>query len=148
MIANCWGTNFWALISVAHSLKKSPHKPINYFEHNINIPHILPKHSPHYYPTWALTNTTHYIPHIIQLGFSQKYSPYCYQNWATKLCYFHKKAQNHLTCGQNLKKPNKTPFKANYDTAPWKLVTILHPQSPNTNLAPILQSLNTNLTLF
>jgi len=37
------------------------------------------------------TNITHYIAHIIQLGFSQKYLSHHYQNWATKLNYLHKR---------------------------------------------------------
>ena len=52
----------------------------------------------------SLTNITHYSPHIIQLGFSQKYSSYYYQNWAIKFTLFPHKAQHHLACGQNPKK--------------------------------------------
>ena len=38
-----------------------------------------------------LTNITHYIPHITQLGLSHKYLSYHYQNWATKLYHLYKK---------------------------------------------------------
>ena len=51
--------------------KCSLHKPINYHG---------PSHK--YYPL---------SPHNIQLGLSQKYSSYYYQNWATKLHYSHTK---------------------------------------------------------
>ena len=80
----CWGTNIRALLPLAHSLKKYPHKPHKLFWAHINIPRILLKYSPCY---WALTNiphispintlghltnTTHYILHIIQLELSIK----------------------------------------------------------------------------
>ena len=51
-----------------------------------------------------LTNITHYSPHIIQLGFSQKYSPYCYhiepQNYIISI-----KSPKALTLWENPKSP-------------------------------------------
>ena len=52
-----------------------------------------------------LTNITHYSPHIIQLGFSQKYSPYYYHNWATKLHYIHKEPKIILLVGKTQREP-------------------------------------------
>ena len=72
-----------------------------------------------------LTNITHYSPHIIQFGFSQKYSSYYYQNWITKFTLFPYKAQHHSACGQNPKKAqnSKSP------TTMWlilKFTTVRH----------------------
>ena len=106
----------------------SPHK---YFPPITQICSMLlgsHKYFPHYYPTWTLTNIPYispinylgpshtYYPHIIQLGFTQKYPSYYYQNWATKLYYLKKKAKNIYLMGKS-KKPNKTPSKAGFYTA-------------------------------
>ena len=57
-----------------------------------------------------LTNITHYSPHIIQLGFSQKYSSYCYhiepQNYIISI-----KSPKTLILWENPKSPTKTSIK-------------------------------------
>jgi len=66
------------------------------------------------------TKITHYIPHIIQLRFLQKYLSHYYQNWATKLYYLHKKTQTLLPCGQNTNSPTKPSYKARCYATPLK----------------------------
>ena len=79
----CWGTNFHALISLAHSLKFT-YKPINYF----GPTQIFPKYFPH---------ITQIFPYIItQLG------P---QNYTIST-----KSPNSFTLWAKSKKPNKTLF--------------------------------------
>ena len=73
--AKCWGTNFRALISLAHSLKNthtSPSTILGPHKDFLHTSHILPKYSPYYYLIWAPTNISHISP-IIYLGFSHKY---------------------------------------------------------------------------
>ena len=53
------------------------------------------------------TNITHYIPHIIQLEFSQKYLSYYYQSWPQNYT-ISTKGPNSFTLWEKPKKPNKT----------------------------------------
>ena len=75
-----------------------------------------------------LTNITHYSPHIIHLGFSQKYSPYCYhiepQNYTISI-----KSPKALTLWEN-PKAQQNPLQSSllYGTLT-KPVTTRHPKA-------------------
>ena len=108
--------------------------PRKYFLHTS---HILPKYSPYYYPTWALLKKKN-------LGYHKYYPlhPTYYPTWVFtkilitmlpklghKLNYLHKKAQTHLSCGQNSKSPTKLSYKARCYTELLKLVATRHPKA-------------------
>ena len=75
-----------------------------------------------------LTNITHYSPHIIHIGFSQKYSPYCYhiepQNYTISI-----KSPKALTLWEN-PKAQQNPLQSSllYRTLT-KPVTTRHPKA-------------------
>ena len=69
--------------------------------------HKYSLYKPHKLP-WALSQILPIISYILSnLGLPQKILITLLLNWATKLHYLHKKAQNHLTCKQNPKSPTK-----------------------------------------
>ena len=123
----CWGTNFWALISLAYSqnthigfsqifptllLNLGSHKYSLYKPHKLSwaISHILPT----YYSTWVFTKIS--IILIQKLGHKIILSP-------------QKTPKNIYLMGKS-KKPNKTPFKACCYTAPLNPVMTRHSKSP------------------
>ena len=67
IITICWSTNFWALISLAHS-QKIPTQAHKLFWAHINISHTLLKYSPWY---WAPTNISYIKLHKLPWALSQ-----------------------------------------------------------------------------
>ena len=110
----------------------------------INTSHILLKYSPcHWAPTnilytqahklpWALSQILPIIAHILSnLGFHKKYSPYHYQNWATKLHYLHKEPKIILLVGKTQREPKlpKVPLRCGKFKSPTTMQLI---QCPTT----------------
>ena len=60
----------------------------------------------------TLTNATHYILHIIQLGFSTKIPITLLPNWATKLYYLNKKKPKIIYFVGKIQKAQQSPLKS------------------------------------